>query len=358
MNRGGFDVVIGNPPYIEYRTIRSQYTIRVYETESCGNLYAFTFERCIKITRPIGRVGMIIPVSAVCTTGYAPLQRLLHNSGISVVSNFNDRPSKLFDGLEHNRLCIILHQKRADFGLTYSAKYLKWQSEERPTLFYCLAFTETTDLNRNESMAKIGTAIEASILKKINLKKTQLGNCISRDGNFSIYYTRKLSHFVQVLDFVPKITDDNKQERLPSELKTITFRNQLERDVFLSILNSSTFYWLLIVYSDCRNLNKREVESVRFDPDNANTNLQIELGKLCKNLMKDIANKSRTLTMNYKAMGRLHIQCTYPRLSKQFIDSIDRILSKHYGFTDEELDFIINYDIKYRMGIENGPSES
>ena len=31
-------------------------------------------------------------------------------------------------------------------------------------------------------------------------------------------------------------------------------------------------------------------------------------------------------------------------------DEIDRILAKHYGFTDEELDFIINYDIKYRTG--------
>jgi len=27
-------------------------------------------------------------------------------------------------------------------------------------------------------------------------------------------------------------------------------------------------------------------------------------------------------------------------------------LAIHYGFTDEELDFIINYDIKYRMGKE------
>ena len=26
------------------------------------------------------------------------------------------------------------------------------------------------------------------------------------------------------------------------------------------------------------------------------------------------------------------------------------ILAKHYRFTDEELDFIINHDIKYRMG--------
>jgi hypothetical protein len=28
----------------------------------------------------------------------------------------------------------------------------------------------------------------------------------------------------------------------------------------------------------------------------------------------------------------------------------NRVLARHYGFTDEELDFIINDDIKYRMG--------
>jgi len=28
------------------------------------------------------------------------------------------------------------------------------------------------------------------------------------------------------------------------------------------------------------------------------------------------------------------------------------VLTKHYDFTEAELDFIINYDIKYRMGKE------
>jgi hypothetical protein len=36
--------------------------------------------------------------------------------------------------------------------------------------------------------------------------------------------------------------------------------------------------------------------------------------------------------------------------SKTIIDEIDTVLAKHYGFTPEELDYIINYDIKYRMG--------
>ena len=42
----------------------------------------------------------------------------------------------------------------------------------------------------------------------------------------------------------------------------------------------------------------------------------------------------------------------YIRKSKEIIDEIDKVLAEHYNFTEEELDFIINYDIKYRMGKE------
>jgi hypothetical protein len=40
--------------------------------------------------------------------------------------------------------------------------------------------------------------------------------------------------------------------------------------------------------------------------------------------------------------------------SKPIIDEIDRALAQHYGFTAEEPDFILNYDIKYRMGRDGG----
>ena len=43
--------------------------------------------------------------------------------------------------------------------------------------------------------------------------------------------------------------------------------------------------------------------------------------------------------------------------AKLIIDEIDRVLAQHYGFTDEELDFIINYDIKYRMGLTGNQEE-
>ena len=58
---------------------------------------------------------------------------------------------------------------------------------------------------------------------------------------------------------------------------------------------------------------------------------------------------------NYSVKGRtfkMEKQYFYIRKSKEIIDQIDTVLAEHYGLTEEELDFIINYDIKYRLGNE------
>ena len=36
--------------------------------------------------------------------------------------------------------------------------------------------------------------------------------------------------------------------------------------------------------------------------------------------------------------------------NRPILDEIDTVLAGHYGFTVDELDFILNYDIKYRLG--------
>lgn len=58
------------------------------------------------------------------------------------------------------------------------------------------------------------------------------------------------------------------------------------------------------------------------------------------------------LIREQKGKGTTQTQSFKIKLSKPIIDEIDKVLAKHYGFTEEELDFIINYDIKYRMGDE------
>ena len=58
------------------------------------------------------------------------------------------------------------------------------------------------------------------------------------------------------------------------------------------------------------------------------------------------------ITFNSKTKGTIEQKQFVINKSKDIIDEIDTALAAHYGFTPEELDFIINYDIKYRMGKE------
>ena len=77
-----------------------------------------------------------------------------------------------------------------------------------------------------------------------------------------------------------------------------------------------------------------------------------ELILVVKKLMADLWEKKGRKRCSYKTTGYVEYDEYYPKLSKSIIDEIDKILAQYYNFTDEELDFIINYDIKYRMGDE------
>ena len=75
----------------------------------------------------------------------------------------------------------------------------------------------------------------------------------------------------------------------------------------------------------------------------------LELGR---KYLNDVKNNSSMLQRIQKGKGITETQSFKISLSKPIIDEIDKVLARHYGFTEEELDFIINYDIKYRMGSE------
>ncbi len=118
----------------------------------------------------------------------------------------------------------------------------------------------------------------------------------------------------------------------------------------LCCLNSNLFYWFVTVFSDCRHVNKREVGAFPIDLQLLSKGAcGFQLAGLASKLMKDISARSVIRKMQFQH-DSLTVQCIFSKLSKPIIDEIDRILAKHYGFMDEELDFIINYDIKYRMG--------
>lgn len=351
--KGGFDVIIGNPPYVVYNDVKKIYTVKNYATEKSNDLYSFIIERSTKIKSIRNYSGMIIPISIISTDGFHVLSDLIINKYKSNhFSSYSMRPSKLFDTVDKH-LCIWIGNSEYRKNSTYSSKYHRWTSDERETLFPKLKFIDiTSELFHNNSIPKIGSFIEKNILNKLKSQNKNIGFFTSKMNKHILYHTRKLRYFLQFIDTPPKIFEDTGDIRVTSELKEFNFETELDRNVALSSYLSSLFFWYYISYSDCRNVNKREVFTFPLNIESIDKNIKNILFILSKNIMFDLQKNSYMQTSNYKKHGKLSIQVFSPRQSKPIIDEIDKVLAEHYGFTQEELDFIINYDIKYRMGKE------
>jgi Eco57I restriction-modification methylase len=347
LNKGGFDVIIGNPPYIEAERVLHFHQIANFTTSSTGNLYAFIMERCAYLLASEGRFGMIVPASATSTDGYLPLQQMLLEQSSLYISSFSDQQGKLFD-IPHPRLCIIFYQKHPELKRVFSTPYVKPERKLREFLFQRLAFIEITKQVRSARIPRYGSPIEQSLHAKLHSKSQHLGDYLCKTGTHKVFFTRKLSWFVQVTPFIPRILDAQGRIRKPSELKMLLFPSRDLADIAFVALNSNLFYWFLTTGSDCRNLNMREVQGFPMNIDEMAPLIRNDLQKIAHLLTDELLVHSEMRKMSFKDIGELTIQCIYPGRSKPIIDEIDRALAQHYGFTDEEVDFIINYDIKYR----------
>jgi hypothetical protein len=348
MSAGGFDIIIGNPPYVELKALNSYRTVG-YRCEPAGNLYALVMERSASICRTGGRQGFIVPVSSVSTDRYVSLQQLLLRRE-DHFSSYDDRPSRLFDGLEHIRLTIHILGPEGPGAPHHSTRYNKWNAEERSALFGKLVFAPSKPALVDGTLLKLTSALEQSVLRKLAAQRRRLGGFYSRATSHSVFYSRKVGYFLQVLDFEPRVLDGNGVRRPPSEFKALTFAEAGHARVALCCLNSSLFYWFITVFSDCRHINKRDVDAFPLDLESlARGRWKQELVDLGAALMLDMKRNALERVMTFKH-DTLTIQCIYPKASKPIIDSIDLVLARHYGLTEEEVDFIMNYDIKYRMG--------
>lgn len=128
-----------------------------------------------------------------------------------------------------------------------------------------------------------------------------------------------------------------------NEIKQINCESQTQQRILNCFFNSSTFYYLWILLSDCWHVTLLDVDNIRFDYLKLNNEEIKKLEKLSIKLEKD-------LEKNKKHIGSKQVEYEYKhKYSKSIIDDIDRIIGKIYNFTDEEIEYIINYAYKYRM---------
>jgi len=346
-DHGGFDVIIGNPPYVEYSKVKKIYEIRNIQCLDAGNLYAYVIERSLNISHPISRNGMIIQMSAFCTPRMKPFQKVwFDNAKYSSVAFFDDRPGKLFDNLQHIRVAIPILEKGEKSEKIATTSYNKFYSECRKNVFKILNYYVSDVSRKDFSLIKMHSNLEESIVNKIwtQSKKIATYECQHQNENY-VYYGYGYGYFGKILNYRSYFEGEKISSSTGDKFYYIS--EDYDRNIFVGILNSTLFYWFYVNYSDGHNFTKTVIGNLPYSYQNNK-----HLTNLVKKLMEDLKSKSSRKVANYKSTGRVEYDEYHPNRSKSIIDEIDKLLASHYGFTEEELDFIINYDIKYRMGDE------
>jgi len=341
---GGFDVIVGNPPYVVYRkkdkvtkkSVSDLYSLKAYDTIECNNLYAFVIERSLRVVKNRDNIGMIVPLTIASNNNMSTLRDFMTSKGTVYYSHYEIRPARLFDGVEQ-RLTIFIIRNTAINSIK-TTSIIRWNSEFRNILFSQLYYVDTFN---NGSIWRLSTNIETSIYNKYIVHNTSM-NYLSSLPN----QKRKISYRTAgVRYWIIFLLNGFNSESLSN--KDAYFIEDNQAEFFMSAFNSNLFWWYYATNFDMFNLKDYMIFNFKLT-----YTFDEKLKNLANELELDLDSNKTELTTNSITRGEVNSYVYKKKQSKPIIDEIDKVLAEHYGFTDEELDFIINYDIKYRMGKE------
>jgi Eco57I restriction-modification methylase len=339
---GGFNVIIGNPPYVEYSETKFSYSLKHFITHPCANLYTCVVERSYHLLSPQGRHGMILPLAAFSTKNMQGFLSAFRTwFPVSWLSFYHFRPAMLFSGSKVASIPTTIYlTKVTGEEQRFSTSLLKWTQAQRPQMFESLLYHRVTaprDPLNLHYYPKFGHTCENDILQKL-LSHQTVKRYVSRHPNLNTMFYRSAGglYWKIFVNFPwPYHTTSNKH---------CSFHEEFDRDVFVALFNSSLFWWYYTVTFDTFNLKDYMLFGFRFTYPEQPEIVQ-QLCMYSQQLMDDFRHYAKHLKR-----GQTGSYTIYARKSKSIIDAIDQVLAQHYHFSDDELDFILHYDCKYRMG--------
>ena len=407
MRKGGFDVVVGNPPYVS--TTKVPYTFSSGAAEGFPDIYGHVVLRSTKLAGRGGRCSMIVPLSVTFSRDFGSLREILLDWGTSWFSSYDNIPAALFAGVSQRCTIWVGHNsgKRP-----FVAPMYRWRAANRPHLIGNVTYVSTKGLNAGRiGLPKLADSLHEMVLSEIlfpTLAKHRSVMWNSRESRAQIGFSQTARNFVSVFREAPPCLDASSLRNLASsKIGTLTCSTDEDAWASLAALSGELFFWYWLVRGDGFDVTSwlvRDYVAILdyMPPDNHS--FLVELGRILdsgrnkwlvfkKNAGRYVGNFNyrgayqitrradllllaglsqgqdealsvfeyvqRVLAINEHAgekgipsgvKGLFPVPQSGPRLELAMAARIDSFLADRLGFTDEELDFIINYDIKYPMG--------
>lgn len=217
--------------------------------------------------------------------------------------------------------------------------------DEVESLIKNLQFENTYDLRMFGRLPKAGSVAEVSVLRKMFKNRQVLD--FEKSGGKKIYYRAAGGRYWNV------VTNYSTHTSAEKYLST-RYTPQI-----CACLSSSLFWFYQQVYTDGLNLKVYEIEHFPVpDFENVDNRVLDKLENIYLRYLKDIERNANQRdasgSSSYNVDSFKEYKIGY---SKKIIDEIDDFIGPLYGLTKDEVEFIKNYEIEFRMADYMTPEE-
>jgi len=325
MSEGGFDVVIGNPPYIAKRKVEG-YAYSGFATDNCPDIYAPCMERAASLLNDSGSFSMIVPISFQFSEDFSDAREILSKYlPTKWISTYSRNPSSLFDASVGVRSTIFIGRKSTPRLLVTGLR--RWYSDFRPYLFETTDYSKVELNSGSQPWPRIASENLEKLLNILNSNKMELRHSFRRSNYKVGFKTIALYYISSFLEAPPtwSLSGELIEHTSVSELSFDT--EELQRIAF-GITSGRIAGWWWGAFGDDFHVTGGLLYSIPFDPRKVQKNKK-KIIDLTKKLV--IEQKKQPLVTKYK--GKLMGNYDMSRCRK-ITDEIDKLILDEFDLLE------------------------
>ena len=256
-DNGGFDVIIGNPPYVSMSSIKYLKNSKEF---TCSDLYGHVIKRALSILNNNGTQGFIVMHNLAFSRNFIYVRKALReHKGSQWYSFYSRIPSGLFSGDVRVRNCIYILSSTGNSMMT--SRLHRWFTEQRDNLFT----SEMLYINFDNTSCI--PMLHSYGIQKIyeRTKGFNLSQLIRINGK-EMYYKKVGYNFLSVSAINPPAYDSNKIEIEQTGLGVLKIDKE-QYEMVLLLLCGKFYLTKWLTYGDDFHLTYRDLLSFTYPFD-------------------------------------------------------------------------------------------
>ena len=249
LSAGGFDCIVGNPPYVRVGGV--DYLTKEQRAWKFSDIYGLVMVRSLQLLAGKGRVGMIVPLSLTFSGDFAKLRKLLIDGKRNWFSSYDNIPASIFAGVSQR--CTIWLGDRGG-NTQHTAPMYRWRSAFRDNLMSNVEYQtiRNDDISEN-GIPKISGDDCVSVLLKLDTLAVSGVRQIStkRKGSPFLGFSQAARNFVSVFKEEPPTLDAESLNPISaSKVGRLKLANRKVVDAAYAATSGDFYLWYWLVRGD------------------------------------------------------------------------------------------------------------